>query len=209
MLVMTMNDFYVFRSKGYLATFAARAVIFGNAIANKEFDKAGVIMDDLIRGNYNDFTFPLVFIPNDVCGRNMRDVLDTRYPPAYLISDRLKTLLEENQITGWTSYPIELYDKKKNRIEGYHGFSVVGQAGKMDLSKQPIISIPSGVYNKPVNVYDGGYFDPTTWDGSDFFILKDSYFVIVTKRVYELLKKHKITALEFEQVSKLQLSVNK
>lgn len=200
-----MNDFYRFSSKGYLATFSAMAVLFDDALNNNNGELGGRIMDDLIKGRYAGYTFPLVFRQTE-SGRNFRDVLDTRYPPAYLISDRMKSLLEENHITGWTCYPIELYDKKNILIAGYYGFSIIGRAGAMDIRNQPIIE-KSYLENGPIcKFYKGGYFDIDTWDGSDFFILDNSYWVIVTDRVVELLKKNKITALEFGRLSEMELS---
>lgn len=196
-----MKDFYKFSSKGYLTTFAAFPAIFENETGY------GREMNHLIRGNYDNFTFPLKFNKiKDDAGSKFRDVLDTRYPPAYLISDRMKSLLEEHRITGWSCYPIELYDKKNARITGYHGFSITGRAGAMDLSNQPIGEKRYREDGPVRKVYKGGYFDIDTWDGSDFFILDNSYWVIVTARVVELLKKNKITALEFERLSDMELS---
>ena len=200
-----MENFYRFSSKGYLTTFSARAVLFDVALNDGNGELGGQIMDDLIKGRYAGYTFPLVFRQTE-SGRDLRDVLDTRYPPAYLISDRMKSLLEEHRITGWSCYPIELYDKKNAWITGYHGFSITGRAGAMDMSNQPIGEKRYREDGPVRKVYKGGYFDIDTWDGSDFFILDNSYWVIVTARVVELLKKNKITALEFERLSDMELS---
>ena len=43
----------------------------------------------------------------------MRDVLDMRSVGFFVISDRMKDVLEENGFTGWKTYPIQLYDKKR------------------------------------------------------------------------------------------------
>lgn len=196
-----MKDFYTFSSKGYLTTFAASPEIFETKTGY------GHEMRNLIRGKYDDFNFPLTFNKiKDDSGTKLRDVLDTRYPPAYLISDRMKSLLEEYHITGWICYPIELYDKKNVLITGYHGFSITGRAGAMDVKNQPIVEKNYREDGPICKVYKGGFFDIDTWDGSDIFILDNSYWVIVTARVVELLKKHKITALEFERLSDKELS---
>ena len=37
-----------------------------------------------------------------------------------------RALLEENGITGWSTYPIEVYDRKGNSLPDYHGFAITG-----------------------------------------------------------------------------------
>jgi hypothetical protein len=43
--------------------------------------------------------------------------------------------LEENQFTGWKIYPIKLFDKKENEVEGYHGLSVTGICGPQSYNE--------------------------------------------------------------------------
>ncbi len=196
-----MKDYYTFSSKGYLTTFSAFPSIFNGKTG------FGNDIEKLIKGEYKDFDLPLRFDQNEGDrGKNFRDVLDTRYPPAYLISDRMKNLLEENLITGWRTYSIELFDQKKNQIFGYNGFSITGRAGVMDLTNQPIIEKPFYEGGPMGKFYNGGYFDINTWDGSDFFILENSYWVIVTKRAVDLMKKNKVTALEYQRLSDRAIS---
>lgn len=193
-----MNDFYTFYSKGYLTTvsvFPDRSIYF------QKFD-ANTFMDEkIIKGDWSGLEFPLIFRQTHE-GRKFRDILDMRWPKAYLISDRMKGILEENGITGWKSYPVVIYDKKGGTIEGYNGFSVVGRSGPMDLKNQPTeyyVRFDGSVSNHLD--YIGGWFDLNTWDGSDIFIQADSIRIIITKRLYNILKKEKISAIECERLS--------
>src|SRR4051812_35237191 len=77
-------------------------------------------VNNLIFGDYSDFCFPIIF--KQKSGKKYADILHTGYARLYLISDRMKTTLEANHLTGWKSYPIILYDKHDNVITGYHGF---------------------------------------------------------------------------------------
>ncbi|HRD54959.1 MAG TPA: hypothetical protein PLC42_01035, partial [Parachlamydiaceae bacterium] len=80
---------------------------------------------NLIKGDYIDVNFPIIFKHEE--GKKLTDILDTGYVGLFLISDKLKVFLEKNQLTGWKTFPIKIYDKKKIEISGYHGFSIIGR----------------------------------------------------------------------------------
>ncbi len=114
-----MKDFFDFSSKLLSSTFQAGPI-------ELKKDENGI--DDeynLIKGIYNGINFPVIFKQDS--GKKLTDVLDTGWSPLYLISDRMKSILEDCQITGWKMFPIKLYNKKKNEILGYHGFSITGR----------------------------------------------------------------------------------
>lgn len=104
----------------------------------------------------------------------------------FLISERTKKTFEDFNLTGWKTYPIKLYDKKGNLINGYYGFAITGKVGPVDYTRSKIIAKPSMVLGKPNIVKIGIYFDENSWDGSDFFIATP---ILVTNRVVEALKK--------------------
>jgi len=127
-------------------------------------------------------------------GRRMRDVLDMRSVGAeILISDRMKHVLEDNQITGWKSYPILLYDKKKNLIPGYSGFTVTGNGGRLYL---PVNKGWDSSY------YSNGWYRWNTneWDGSDIFSFENNASVIITEKAYSVMRKNKIDAIELNLI---------
>ena len=179
--------FYTLHSRNYLTTFSATPKLFRNAIDNHlcGFHSGREIFDQLAFGDhYPEYIqFPIVFYQED--GKRMRDVLDMRYVGFFVISDRMKLVLEENGFTGWKTYPVRLYDKKKNLISGYSGFTVTGKGGR--------------VYYPLNEAWDPVYgWNPACWDGSDFFHFENTRHIIITERVMKVLKKHKIDAIDME-----------
>lgn len=166
---------------------------------------AGVDIDDLckkglyqrlIDGDYPSWlTFPVVF--RVVEGTQYRDFLEMRRLYSWLISDRLKNLLEREHITGWKSYPIVLYDKKGNEVPGYHGFSITGRAkgyDNHDRYREDRMKHPMEATIRPV-------WNTQNWDGSDIFrITRGS--LVVTERVVKILKANKIEAIHAYPLSR-------
>lgn len=194
---MTLKDFYKFNSRNYLTTFGVRSDIWKEALKRKNSKLAWNIIWDLELGNYEGYEFPIVF--REVAGesgKQMRDVLDNRSIRTYLISDRMRDLLIDNNITGWECYEIEMYDKKGNIVSGYNGFSVTGKCN--DMVK---IDFENIIKDKKRDYFEakGAMFDIEKWDGSDIF--RAGGWRIITKKVYELFKKHKITAIEMTRMT--------
>jgi len=180
----TMNQtvFFSFSSKFVGSTFQASPV-------DQKIDHLR-----LIKGDYIGIDFPIIF--QQTGGHKLLDILDTGYVSLFLISDRLKFILEENRLTGWKTFPIILYDKKNNQIFGYQGFSVTGRCGSTHFEKSKIIEkqlVPTG----PVCKYYRGIFIDR-WDGTDFFSPEKKYHTFVTNKASDLLKKNKITNLRLE-----------
>jgi len=151
---------------------------------------------ELITGNYKNIKFPVIFKQNS--GKNLLDILDTGHANLFLISEKLKSVLMENELTGWKTYPIKLFDKKNSTILGYHGFSITGRCGPINYEKSTIIEerlIPTGPL---VRFYKGRFFDVKNWDKSDFFLPEETIRITVNKKTSEILKKEKISNLILE-----------
>lgn len=180
---MIENIFYEFSSKLLSSTFQA------GACGLKGLDEYRM----LVKGNFDEIRMPVVFKQDS--GKKFTDILDTGSVSLYLISDRLKKILEENNLTGWETFPIKLYDKKDNEIFGYHGFSITGKCAQIDYSTSVIVekrSIPDGPL---VKYYKGINIDLEKWDGTDFFSPMKNFGLYVTKKIAEILTKNKITNL--------------
>ena len=193
-----MSEFFDFGSKLVSTTFLAAPE------GLKKSDNGIWETRNLIKGIYEGVKFPVVFKQDD--GKILRDILDTGHPGLYLISDRMKILLEENKLTGWQTYPIRLYDKKGVELFGYHGFSVIGHCGPISYEKSEIIErryIPDGPicrYYKGKSIED--------WDGSDFFTPQKNYGIIVTKRAADILKQNKIANLDLENLKEQEICID-
>lgn len=189
---MNNNDFFDFSSKLRSTTFQAAPIfITDNSEKNPPFHRR------LIVGDYEGVSFPIQFKYDS--GKKMCDVLDTGYHCLYLISDSLRLCLKENFLTGWQTFPITLLDKNDNQIEGYHGFSVLGRSGPIDYSSSEIITKtfyeggPSKKYYKGCQITD--------LDGSDFFVPKNAFCIVVTSRTANLMKQKKFTNISLTNLA--------
>ncbi|MGV3629598.1 MAG: hypothetical protein ACO1O6_00235 [Bacteroidota bacterium] len=99
----------------------------------------------------------------------------------FAISKRIKEILEANNVTGWSCFPIVI----KGYSEEYFAFQVISKAGR-------ILNLES------INNYETKFieFDITTWDGSDIFTLERTTQIVITPKVKEILEKAKITNLD-------------
>ena len=199
---MKLNDFFSLDSNfknSNIQVFAIELDTIPDPLGDKTSDH-----NRLIFGEYNEIHFPVIF--EHKYGKNFFDILDTGWCSLFLISERMKNILEENQLTGWKIFSIKIYDKKRNEIFGYHGFSVTGRCIQLDYKKSEIIEkqmVPTG----PVCKYYKGV-DVDGWDGTDFFIPNKTRYIIVTKKAADVLKNHKITNMLLENLADMETDVD-
>lgn len=119
-------------------------------------------------------------------GKNWFDIVRFQDIPNFAISQRVKNLLEENDIKGWTCFPIVIRD---NTDKTYYGFQILSKAGKiLNLKKL------SNYVDEFVE------FDINTWDGSEIFTLEDTGITACTHKVKELCEKAMITNIKFKRL---------
>lgn len=200
---MNIHDFFGFYSK--LSSSAVSAYPIG--LKNILDPSGNVLLEsenyELILGEYKGIDFPVLF--KQERGKNWDDILTTGWPGLYVISDKLKMVLEENNLTGWKTYPIKLTDKKDNEILGYQGFSITGRCDPIDYGKSQIIKKQIREGGPFWNYYRGIYIDLDKWDGSDFFLPRGSFGIKVTSKVADLLKKNKISNLFLENLADVEI----
>ena len=136
-------------------------------------------------------------------GGQATDFLWSRLPPLVCVSERVIALLNKYKFSGWSTYPVKVYDRKNNYLDGYYGFAVTSSVGEdkkdIDISRSQIVTKPPIVPGgKSYMVYKGLYFDESKWDGSDIFRLIG--YIIVTSQVREMFKKEKITNVRFDSL---------
>lgn len=195
---MSKGNFFDFGSKLLSSTVQVHLV------KDNRSDHSKINQWNLVKGNFEGCEFPITF--KQEYGKKLTDILDTGWPCSYLISAKLKDILEKNGFTGWVTFPIQLFDKKSNEIFGYHGFSVVGKCARIDYKKSKIIEkrlIPTG----PICQYYQG-IEVDEWDGSDFFSPDRNSSIYVTQRVAIALKNNKITNLRLEDVAEEEIDIN-
>jgi len=198
---MDISQFYTFSSKLSSSTIQVHAQ---GLSSNKDIDGR---YDEhrLIQGVYEGIAFPVAF--KQEYGKKLEDMLDTGWPGLFLISYRMKIILEQNELTGWKTFTVKVLDKRGHEIENYHGLSILGRCGPVDYSKSEIIEkriVPQGPLGK---YYKGFPVGLDKWDESDFFLPDKNFGTIVTQKVMELFKKNKITNTIFRNLAEIEISV--
>lgn len=195
---MDNKEFYRIDSKLSSSTFQAHSigldkVLFSDNLAAEWH---------LILGDYSGISFPVVF--KQEYGKKLQDILDTGWPSLYLISDKMKAVLEENALTGWKTFAVKVLDKQGQAIQGYHGLSITGRCGKIDYNKSEIIEkrlVPTGPL---VKYYKGLHIGLDEWDGTDFFLPEKYFGIMTTQAAAEALKKNKLTNIRLENLAEIE-----
>jgi len=152
-----------------------------------DFDSKLSLHRELFYGNYENIQFPVIY--KIKLGSRLHDIVSTDYSCIVLINNKVKTIFEENQFTGYKTFPVIFLDKNNREIHGYEGLSIIGRAGFRNFSSSEIIDkvlTPDEVIRK----YKGYYVDE--WDGSDFFCARRSTATYITPRVVQAFNKNKI-----------------
>lgn len=192
---MMLKDFYCFYPQGYMTQFYAPCPIL---LTEKYIGKNRT--GELLYGKYENFDFPVIFQQKkSYGGKKMTDFLNTGWGGKLApISDKVLNLLIENNITGWKTYPIRVFDKKGVEIHGYHGLSITGRCKDLDLTLLKERVDYQYRESGPVYSYYKGYpLDLSTWDGSDMFLLSGTYWRFINKKVYSIFKKNKVSNIKF------------
>lgn len=150
---------------------------------------------DLHRGKFRP-TEPLAMRHN--VGGPLRDVVITGYAVPNVVSQAFVEALSSAGCTGWSLFPVTVYDKQGVPAGAFHGFQVVGECGPIDWRKsQPVpVRLPGGVFPR----LRGMYFTDGTWDGSDVFGPTENGFVFMTEKAVSVLKRSRISNLDAEPI---------
>ncbi|WP_416438984.1 imm11 family protein [Phnomibacter sp. MR] len=195
---MEKGTFFALKSKSQDNSFRATPLFTGNS------SEEGQLVDKLAEGKFDCFEFPIKFVQDR--GERLYDFLNTSWVGLYLISNRIREILLENEISGWSSYNIELYDKKGEIVPGYWGFAVHGRVGKIAYSEDTIIGkrlIPDGPL---CSFYVGKFFNLNSWDSSEIFLSANSRAIFCTSKVVNLLIASKCTHVYFEDITTIQVA---
>lgn len=123
------------------------------------------------------------------------------------ISERVVEILGEKEVTGWSIYPVEVYGRKGEPLPGYHGFAVTGSECRRDRNRSQIFTRQAVPGGEPFDVYKGLYFQEEDWDRSDIFWVKSYGGIVVTEKVYQLLKRAKFTNVKLTPLPEVELQV--
>ena len=139
-------------------------------------------------------------------GGRPADVMWSRYPPIFVVSDRVIDLLAGNGLTGWSTYAVEVRDKKGELVPGYRGFAVTGRAGDHDLHRVFVVQKPVWKGSDRLReVLRGIYLEDDSWDSSDFSLMGETSNIIVTEQVVRAFKKAKIRNVQFTRLPEVEI----
>jgi hypothetical protein len=159
----------------------------------------------LIHGTFHP-DCPLVYTAGR--GGKATDVLWAYDVSTFFFSAGLTRLLHGYNITGWSTYCVELRDKSDELLPGYQGIAVIGYECTRDRSRSRIVEKPAPVSGgRSYQVYRSLYFDEQEWDGSDFFWVSDRGGIVVTEKVCQIFRKYKIRNFEFTPLSEVEIRV--
>lgn len=163
--------------------------------------------DKILKGEIDNKNFKIKCVINE--GKYFRDVLSTYFPPYVLISEKLKNLLIENNFTGWKLYNVDIYTKKNILTdEKYYLLGIFGRSGKINYKNRIIIEkqhYENGPFEKRFIGYN---IDMSKWDGSDFFLPENNLGIRITQRVFDVLKKNKISNLSMENIQEIEIPIH-
>jgi len=143
-------------------------------------------------------------------GGKLTDLIWTTWAGVFLISGRVRELMQHNKVSGWTTYAVQVFDADGTEIEGYHGFAVTGRCGPFDPDRSELVTKPPPTpQGRPALFRRGLVFDLDTWDGSDVFCpsIEGYKHVICVDRVRKLLAREKVTNVRWERLSEYEVLV--
>jgi hypothetical protein len=126
------------------------------------------------------------------------------------LSESLIGSLTAAQLSGFTPYPATVVGRNGGVIRGYFGLRVTGRCDPVDLNRSAVVvrQYPGGWFPE----FEGHYFPPESWDGSDLFMERaDAYGnetlrLMCTERTKAIFDRAKTNNVEFERLD--SVSVN-
>ncbi len=114
----------------------------------------------------------------------------------YYLSPNTQQLLRDHGVTGWTTYPMNLYRKDGALCPGYAGLSVIGRCGPVQEDRS--VRVPDQNRRPGTPDLVGIYFDESTWDGSDLFCpAGTNALLFATAKVKDLFESCKLSGFRF------------
>lgn len=135
-------------------------------------------------------------------GGTPRDVIWTTYAGPMIVRNTVVELFRAHEFTGWKTFPVEVYDRKGQNLPGYVGLAVYGRCGPIDNAQSEVIPHKYRPSGSPV--LRGLYFDPSSWDGSDFFMTSTTTWVFVRDSVKVALERAKVTNIAYRKLTEVE-----
>lgn len=139
-------------------------------------------------------------------GTEASDFLWTQLLDPVCVSERVVHILRENKVSGWSLYPVEVFDKDGDLLPNYHGIAVTGTECEANYGRSAVVTKPPPTpYGRSYDVYQGLFFNEEDWDGSDMFWVGGVR--VVVEKVKELLEVNKVKNVLFTPLSQREVRV--
>ena len=139
-------------------------------------------------------------------GWEASDFLWTQRVMPVCISERAIELLKEYDLSGWSTYPVDVFDQGGNLVTDYQGFAVTGPVCIADYSKSTRVRKPPPTpLGKSYDVFRGLYFDIDEWDGSDMFWV--GRVRVVLDKVKRAFEQNKVSNVVFTPLTEREIRV--
>ena len=132
------------------------------------------------------------------------DLMGGTYFTNNSVSQAFVEVLKSNGLTGWSTYPVRLFGKDDQELQGYHGLAVTGRSGPLDKSKcrvvkrlredgTEIVRDDGSVSRERI----GWFIEAESWDGRDFFVPERTRGICLTARAKEKLEAARLKGLKW------------
>lgn len=164
---------------------------------------AGVDIHALSRGE-SHVKEPIQF--DAAQGSKATDFLWTQLVTPVCVSQRVIRILSENDVSGWSTYPVEVFDPEGRLLAEYKGLVVTGAVCDADYSRSALIAKPPPTpRGKGYDVYKGLFFSEEQWDGSDMFWVGGVR--VVTEKVKKSLEQSGVENVAFTPLAEREVRV--
>ena len=160
---------------------------------------------NLLRGEYHPDKLVITHLEG---GKEPGELFWSHVNDPFCISERVKDLLIDNNITGIKFIPTIVKNKnKKQSSTKYYTVIITGRVHKIDYLNSDIRFIKKKGTVKESAYFIGKKFDANSWDSSDFFMErkdnegKSNCCIYVSQKIVDLFKRNKIANILFEKLS--------
>ncbi|MXZ20089.1 MAG: hypothetical protein F4Y84_05685 [Caldilineaceae bacterium SB0665_bin_25] len=139
-------------------------------------------------------------------GSGIYDFLWTQLVTPVCISKRVVRLLQKSDVSGWSTYPVEVIDDKGRLLADYHGLAVSGAICLANYTRSSVVTkSPPAPRGRSYDVYRGLYFDADEWDGSDMFWV--GRVRVVVEKVKKIFEQNDVKNVCFTRLSEREIRV--
>lgn len=121
------------------------------------------------------------------------------------VHKKIIDIFTKENISGWDTYDVLVYDKKGIEYNDYSGLSIKGNCGPILYKDYKVVycEYPAGIFPK----IQGISFDIDKWDRSDLFMFSNINYWLVTEKFCNIFRKYKIKNVKFTPLFQVQISI--